>query len=74
MKAKDLEILSVLYEDKSGVMAGETIAARAGLDTKKYHSGYEAYLIKIGFLSITGRGRSLTEKAMDYLKKNDTLA
>lgn len=68
LKSKDLEILNVLNEDKSGVMAGETIAARVGLDAKKYQSEYEVYLIKIGFICITGRGRSLTQKAREYLE------
>jgi Holliday junction DNA helicase RuvB len=71
LKAKDLEILNVLLEDNGEAMAGDTIAARVGLDVKKYYSEYEAYLIKIGFINITGRGRCLTKKAVDYLKPGD---
>lgn len=70
LEKKDLEILRVLEEDASGVMGAETLSARIGLDPKKYLSEYEPYLIKIGFISVSGRGRSLTEKAIKYLKKS----
>ena len=67
LKTKDVEILNILLEDDTGVMAEDTIAKRAGLDSKIYSSEYEPYLIKIGFISISGKGRSLTEKAKAYL-------
>lgn len=68
LEKKDIEILRVLEEDASGAMGAETLSARIGLDPKKYLSEYEPYLIKIGFISVSGRGRSLTEKAIKYLK------
>lgn len=68
LEKKDLEILRALEEDASGAIGAETLSARVGLDPKKYLSEYEPYLIKIGFISVTGRGRSLTEKAIKYLK------
>ena len=67
LRVKDLEILNILYEEPSGIMAEETIAAKAGIDLRVYKSEYEPYLIKIGFISITGRGRALSEKAKTYL-------
>lgn len=67
---KDLEILRTLEGEASGVLGAETLSARVGLDPKKYASEYEPYLLKIGFISITGRGRSLTEKAKEYLKQS----
>lgn len=70
LEAKDLEILKVIEEDNSGSIGAEVLSARVGLDTKKYLSEYERYLIKIGFISVTGRGRSLTEKAINYLQRN----
>lgn len=70
LEAKDLEILRVLREDTSGAMSADVLSARVGLETKKYLSEYERYLIKIGFILVSGRGRSLTEKAINYL--NDT--
>ena len=68
LEKKDLEILRVIAEDTSGAIGAETLSARIGLDSKKYLSEYEPYLIKIGFITVTGRGRSLTEKAINYLK------
>lgn len=68
LEKKDLEILRAIEEDTSGAIGAETLSARIGLDPKKYLSEYEPYLIKIGFITVTGRGRSLTEKAISYLK------
>ena len=68
LKLKDIEVLNILYEDDIGVMSEDTIATRAGIDAKVYNSEYESHLIKIGFMSISGKGRSLTEKARAYLK------
>jgi len=58
-----------LSEDTTGAMGAETLSARVGLEAKKYQSEYEPYLIKIGFITVTGRGRALTEKAIEYLKR-----
>lgn len=69
LEKKDIEILRVLEEDASGAMGAETLSARIGLDPKKYLYEYEPYLIKIGFISVTGRGRCLTEKAIKYLNE-----
>ncbi len=70
LEAKDLEIIRALQDDNSGAISADVLSARVGLDTKKYLSEYERYLIKIGFISVTGRGRSLTEKALKYLNGN----
>lgn len=69
LEAKDLEILNVIAEEASGAISVDVLSARVGLDTRKYLSEYERYLIKIGFISVSGRGRSLTEKAIRYLNK-----
>ncbi|MCM1130166.1 MAG: AAA family ATPase [Roseburia sp.] len=66
---KDLEILNVIQQENSGVISADVLSARVGLETKKYLSEYERYLIKIGFISVSGRGRSLTDKAINYLKE-----
>lgn len=68
LEKKDLEILRAIEEDAAGAIGVESLSARVGLDTKKYQSEYEPYLIKIGFVTITGRGRCLTEKAVKYLQ------
>lgn len=69
LEKKDLEILNVLAEDATGTMSAETLSARVGLEPKKYQSEYEPYLIKIGFITVTGRGRRITDKAVEHLKK-----
>lgn len=68
LEKKDLEILKTIQEDSSGAISAETLSSRVGLTCKKYLSEYEPYLLKIGFVSISGRGRILTEKALHYLK------
>lgn len=73
LEKKDIEILNVLAEDTSGAMGVETLSARIGLDSKKYLSEYESYLVKIGFVLVSGRGRSITEKAINYLQTGEIL-
>lgn len=68
LEKKDIEILRVIESIPSGVVGAETLCARVGLDIKKYLSEYEPYLIKIGFVLKSGRGRSLTADAVRYLK------
>jgi Holliday junction DNA helicase RuvB len=68
LEKKDIEILKTIEEAPNGVIGAETLSARIGLDPKKYLSEYEPYLIKIKFINVSGRGRSLTEKAVNYLK------
>ena len=68
LNPKDVEILRAIEEDPSGSIGADTLAARIGLDVKKYLSEYEPFLIKIGFVIVSGRGRGLTEKAINYLK------
>lgn len=62
---KDLEILHAL--EGSDGMGVEVLAARVGLEAKKYQSEYEKYLIKIGFIDVMGKGRVLTPRAIQYL-------
>lgn len=69
LKAKDLEILGAIYDDPTGVMSEDTLAARVHLDNKVLTKEFEPYLLKIGFISINSRGRSLTQRALDYFRK-----
>lgn len=68
LKFKDLEILTTILNDPTGVISEATLAARVHLDAKVLTSEFEPYLLKIGFVNITSRGRTLTQKAIDYLK------
>lgn len=67
LEKKDVEVLRAI-EENATPMGSETLASRVGLEVKKYLSEYEPYLVKIGFISVTPRGRVLTEKAKNYLK------
>ena len=68
LKLKDVEIIRTLYEDPLGIMSAETLAARVHLETKILISEFEPYLLKIGFLTISPRGRGITDKARDYYR------
>lgn len=68
LEQKDLEILHVLADDSTGAIGADTLSARVGLPAKKYLSEYEPYLLKIGFINVNGRGRSLTDAALEHLK------
>lgn len=72
LESKDLEILRTIGDDSNGTIGADTLSARVGLDTRKYLSEYEPYLLRIGFVAITGKGRGLTEKAVSYLTENYT--
>ncbi|MCR4660997.1 MAG: AAA family ATPase [Clostridia bacterium] len=65
---KDIEILNAIRDNSLEAIGVDVLAAKVGLDPKKYQSEYERYLIKIGFIAISGRGRILTEKAIRYLE------
>ncbi|MBR1677130.1 MAG: AAA family ATPase [Clostridia bacterium] len=67
---KDHEILNTLYDSPEFSMGVDALASRVGLDINKYQSEYEKYLIKIGFINISGKGRSLTELAIKHIKDN----
>ncbi len=71
LSEKDLEILREIPAEENGAISAESLAARVGLDPKKYLSEYEPYLDKIKFLTKSNRGRSLTEAAINYLKSKE---
>ena len=61
------QILDILYNEPSGFISEEALAARMNMDVKelKLNAGH---LVKIGFICVTSRGRTLTQRALDYLK------
>lgn len=67
----DIAILKAIADEPSGVISADTLAARVHLDVNVLTKDFEPYLIKIGFISINSRGRSLTEKAIKHLKGDD---
>ncbi|BAZ53448.1 Holliday junction DNA helicase RuvB [Nostoc sp. NIES-4103] len=67
----DRKMLSVIIEQFHGGPVGlETIAAATGEDTQTIEEVYEPYLMQIGYLSRTPRGRVATKAAYEHLKFN----
>ena len=50
-------------------MGLSTLAACLSEDPGTIEDVYEPYLLQIGFLERTPRGRSVTKKALDYMGK-----
>jgi holliday junction DNA helicase RuvB len=64
----DRLVLSTIIEQFQGGPVGiETIAAATGEDSKTIEEVYEPYLLQIGFLNRTNRGRIATELAYKHL-------
>jgi len=65
----DRRMLSVIIEQFNGGPVGlETIAAATGEDTQTIEEVYEPYLMQIGYLSRTPRGRVATKAAYKHLE------
>ncbi|MFN7657634.1 MAG: Holliday junction branch migration DNA helicase RuvB, partial [Dolichospermum sp.] len=64
----DRKMLSVIIENFNGGPVGlETIAATTGEDTQTIEEVYEPYLMQIGYLSRTQRGRIATKAAYQHM-------
>lgn len=64
----DRRMLSVIIEQFNGGPVGlETIAAATGEDTQTIEEVYEPYLMQIGYLSRTPRGRTATNAAYKHM-------
>lgn len=70
LTVEDRKILNVIKEEPGGAVSEDTLAARVHLDVKVLKSDFEPYLLSIGFISITPKGRVLTQKALEYLEEN----
>jgi len=65
----DRLVLSTMMDQfKGGPVGLEAIAAATGEDAKTIEEVYEPYLLQIGFINRTTRGRVVTEKAYKHLK------
>ena len=63
----DKKIIYTMYENFSGGPVGvDTIAASTGIENVTIEDVYETYLLQIGFISRTPRGRVLTKKAYEH--------
>lgn len=66
----DREILGAIIESYGGGPVGiETLSLMLGEDRRTIEEVYEPYLVKIGYIKRTPRGRMVTEKAYEHLKK-----
>ncbi|MBD2777697.1 Holliday junction branch migration DNA helicase RuvB [Iningainema tapete] len=64
----DRRVLSVIIEQFNGGPVGlETIAAATGEDTQTIEEVYEPYLMQIGYLQRTNRGRMATPAAYKHM-------
>lgn len=67
----DREIIEAIISNYGGGPVGiETLSLVLGEDKRTIEEVYEPYLVKIGFIKRTPRGRVVTEKAMKYFEKN----
>ena len=66
----DRQMLSAMYENYGNNPVGlTTIAALTGDEASTIEDFYEPYLMQIGFLERTPRGRRVTPKAISHIKK-----
>lgn len=69
LEATDRKILLTIADQYSGGPAGlKSIAASVGEEDETIEEVYEPYLMRIGFLTRTSRGRMITELARAHLK------
>lgn len=63
----DKKIVMTMYQNFDGGPVGiDTIAASTGIENVTIEDVYEPYLLQIGFLSRTPRGRVLTRRAYEH--------
>lgn len=65
----DFEILKYLCKVKAASL--KTLASVLSIEAINIEQIHEPYLIKLGFIERNSRGRSITEKGLDYLKQNN---
>ncbi len=71
LESGDRKILQVLFENFGGGPAGlQSLSISTGEEEETIIDIYEPYLMQLGFIKRTPRGRVVTQKAKEYLKKN----
>lgn len=71
LDSKDREyLIGIIDKYKGGPVGLETIATSISEDPRTLEDVYEPFLIQMGFISRTPRGRVVTEKAYKHLKKS----
>nr|WP_307776311.1 Holliday junction branch migration DNA helicase RuvB [uncultured Cetobacterium sp.] len=68
----DRDIIQSIIENYGGGPVGvETLALMLGEDRRTIEEVYEPYLVKIGYIKRTSRGRMVTEKAYNHFKTKE---
>lgn len=71
LESEDRRFLNILVEKFNGGPVGlSTIAAAAAEDPDTIQEVYEPYLLRLGFIERTPRGRIATERAIKHLKNS----
>lgn len=69
LTAEDRSVLTTIQEIFNGGPVGvQTLATTLSEDTQTVEEVYEPFLVQIGLLERTPRGRSITQKGIEYLK------
>ena len=69
----DIRYLKGIIERfKGGPVGLEALASAIGEETMTLEDVYEPYLMQIGFVNRTPRGRIVTQKAYEHLKISNT--
>ena len=70
LDGKDYEyLLGIIEKFNGGPVGVESLAASIGEEVTTIEDVYEPYLLKLGFIKRTPRGRVATDKAFKHLKK-----
>lgn len=71
LNKNDIRLLEIIIDHYNGGPVGcKTLAISIGEETDTIEDVYEPYLIQIGFIKRTPRGRVATRKAYDHLGRN----
>ncbi len=70
----DKKILTIMYERFSGGPVGiKTLSSLLDEEEKTLSENYEPFLLKMGLIEKTSKGRILTQKAIEFLKYYEVL-
>ena len=66
-------LLGIIDRFNGGPVGVEAIASAIGEEAMTLEDVYEPYLLQIGFINRTSRGRMVTQKAYEHLRINTNL-
>ena len=69
LTAEDRNVLKTIHHNFSGGPVGiQALATTLSEDVHTIEEVYEPFLVQVGFIERTPRGRSITEKGAEYLQ------